>query len=218
MNRIDPETIAKQTGHDIRSINFIFVVGSHLWGTDDQSSDYDILVVLNRYDKNKISTHIRIDGIGIDVSVISDSYYRQRILEGAFLEFITLFIPEKFVIYRKTEKYLDLLKELKPQVFRQKILSETRDNLIVIKKLIERNNRKDIKQGIKKLIHVIRMVRLTVEYLKDQKIENLTICRDLYEQYYLYGYRYHGANWETVQLNVIKPLIEPLIKFLESES
>lgn len=158
------------------------------------------------------------DGIGINVSVISDSYYKQRILEGTFLEFITLFIPEEFVIYRKTEIYLDMLRELKPQILRQKILSETRDNLIVIKKLIERNNRKDIKQGIKKLIHIIRMVRLTVEYLKDQKIEDLMICRDLYEQYYLYGYRYHEANWGTIQLNVIKILIEPLIKILESES
>lgn len=77
----------------------VYLMGSRLWGTATENSDYDLIVVVRDLDsfeglKSAKSTH----GNLVDTTIITTKLYQERINNHDFLETVTLFLPKEYVL------------------------------------------------------------------------------------------------------------------------
>lgn len=72
----------------------VYVIGSRLWGTATEKSDWDLIIVSS---SPTISGKNSMHNSDIDATVYSVLEFEQKLKEHSFLEVICLFLPKQYV-------------------------------------------------------------------------------------------------------------------------
>lgn len=201
------DSYLKSINHKSSDILTIFLLGSRLWQTNNEKSDYDIMVILNSKLKvinDPTSTHINSSKYKIDLTIMSEMMYINRISEGRFLEFVTLFMPNHNIVFG--QRLDNHIKYIDNKTLINKTLQDCKDSMVIIRKFI---NRKVFDIAIKKIIHLIRMTHLVNKYVSNkEKCIDLTLGKDLYTYYVVnrgdYTFEY---NWTSIKEKLIIPYL-----------
>ena len=74
----------------------IYLLGSRLWGTSTESSDYDLMIICRDYTgQQSLHTH------NIDATVLDINEFNKRVKNYEFIETICTHLPNEFILLEK---------------------------------------------------------------------------------------------------------------------
>ena len=106
------ETISQKLKLNSSSIKNLYLIGSRLWGTANDKSDWDVMIVLDSDKASKSSMH----NSEIDATVYSQKEFLERLNKHEFLCVIAINLPEDW-------KWKEQIEFKKNFVLNKKILS-----------------------------------------------------------------------------------------------
>ncbi len=157
-SKMNIKTIASKLKINENEILNIYLLGSRLWGTAGPQSDWDFLIVLKSLPSGKATTH----NAEIDATLYSKEKFLENSKENSFLELLCRFLPQEYV-WRES---VDLKKEICviPKLLIKSVKEEADRDWNFAKKQIEKQN---IEKGKKILIHLLRMLQITIQILQN---------------------------------------------------
>lgn len=165
---IDIEQITKLTGLHEYKLKNIYIFGSTVYSTNDETSDIDILVIANT---SSPETEFKSDKLNIHV--LSEDRFRDGLKNHNIRNIECLLAPKKFIL--KEDIKIDL--EINEFGFRHAI-SHTNQNSWV--KGIKKINNGEIYIGKKSLFHSIRILIFAIQIGKVGYIENFSHANDIW--------------------------------------
>lgn len=133
----------------------VILVGSRLYGTNNEKSDYDYIVITEKTNGQTINKS------NINITLFSKEAYEESIKNQKMIVLESLFSPYKY-------NFIPFKYVLNEKLLRKK----TDEN---IKETIKRaKNNKDFKQAKKQLFHAIRTEVFKEQLLKKGKIDNFS--------------------------------------------
>ena len=101
-SKISASTVAKKLGIGETTVLGMYLYGSRLWGTANEQSDYDFLIVLKSADKACQTIHKG----NIDALCFSEVEFKRRLQAHAFLCVLCIcWLPEEWVWKRYSMKF-----------------------------------------------------------------------------------------------------------------
>lgn len=179
MNNIDIKKYILQDFHlkneDILSI---FTYGSRVYGTHNEESDYDFIIVMkneaiNRDDRDS-STH------NININLYSRSSFQELLTYHRHSAMECHFLPEEFIL--KNEVRYDFKFDIKKLI--ESISEKTSHCWVKSKKKFEVEKDRNVKTAKKSLFHCLRILDFGMQVAKYQKIVDYSSCNDLWEEIY----------------------------------
>jgi hypothetical protein len=162
----------------------IFPYGSHVYGTDNEHSDHDYIIVMKNgtlpsgaFRDNAISnSDYTIQGV-----VYSRSGFKHAVESYEIGALECFFLPEDKVIFRD-EKWMKLIKldNWKEKAMVDAIIRKASDSRHYAN-MASKNGDKE--RGIKSMYHAFRILRFGIQLKKHQKIVNYSECNGMYDEF-----------------------------------
>lgn len=186
---LDKKDITKTIfqNYDKLGIQHVIIRGSWIYGSQDEQSDTDILVIVTEEivpDKdipetkegelvNEQASTLKYEIDNLDIAIISLSNYQKNVNDHCVSAVETMFIPEEFILFGNLEKIKeDFLSKMQIPVIR-KYFSKISDHAWNrgCKKLIhEKDNAKEHRIGKKSIYHSLRYFVCAIQICKYKKI------------------------------------------------
>ena len=178
-SKLNVSTALSKLSLNDKDVLGVFLIGSRLWGTAHEQSDYDLIVVLkngNKEGKGKWSIH----NTNIDATCFSKEEFSSRLSQHAFLCLVPYLISSPF--RWKFAKQMPSLPKLDRKLLYAATEKEARRDWQIAKKKAEK---KQMKEAKKVLLHSMRMLRICLQYAEkggDPKV-NIWCVEDLYKRF-----------------------------------
>lgn len=182
---------------DEKLIFNIYWYGSHIYGTNNDNSDYDFMVViddrLEAFNDRELKTYDNL----INVHLETYSKFQEHLNDMKFKELEIYFLPEEYVLQsKKSFKYkLDLSK------LRKEISSKSNNSWAKAHKKLELNYEDDY-IGLKSLFHSLRILDFGEQIATNNCIDFSSVSHLYFDiiNHYNNGYR-----WQE-----LKDLFQPI--------
>mmetsp|Transcript_71897 Transcript_71897/g.166391 ORF Transcript_71897/g.166391 Transcript_71897/m.166391 type:complete len:214 (+) Transcript_71897:61-702(+) len=188
----------------------VYLLGSRLWGTAAQHSDWDVLIVTR-----KESEVHELNGQGVDAVIMGPETFIKRLGEHRFKELCTLWLPAEC---RLLEEFSPARRfELQPQVLYAHIAEESlRDWSRVEKYLRDHRDKESVRRGKKTALSTLRELLLCLQLVRDGRITDYGAANNIhFELRDLYS-----VEWESFDIefgNRYRGLVNELAKVCGTE-
>lgn len=152
----------------------VYVMGSRLWGTVTNSSDWDILIVHQCSDAPGHKTAHCGD---IDASLLHCDEYRKRLSEHHFLEIVTVWMPLEYVWKEKFDP--KTVFNLDPQVLLASVFTESERDWTMAQKVIRKAEQM---RGAKIIVHCFRELLLSTQIVEQGRIVDWRVATHYYDE------------------------------------
>jgi predicted nucleotidyltransferase len=189
---ISLEKVCSTLDIPVSDVLHAFVLGSRLWGTSNEDSDYDTYIVIKNTSAwaSRLSSQksfASIHSANIDAIVMLESNYTDRIRESGVFDLVTIWLPVDFVL--KTVGLLQWKPDLQALFAScDKVLKR---DLLMAQKHAE-NGKYD--KAKKVITHTTRMIMMATQIVQHGKVQDWKCANDLFE---LLRYSYHLNSWEA---------------------
>ena len=172
MAEVAADKILKTLGIDKPMVAGMFLVGSHLWGTARKDSDWDVVVIMkNNFKKGKSKKYVgdetetSIHNSNVDAWVISEKKFAEAVRKHRMYELMCLYVPieNRLINYSFPIKF-DIDAKI---LFDQTLSVYARD----WEKANKQGGKNNLKRAEKILLHCTRNLLLTLQLLRNGKIE-----------------------------------------------
>jgi predicted nucleotidyltransferase len=167
---------------------WIFLFGSHLYGTNIIGSDYDYVIV-----SDSVSDEKHIETTEIDIHIYSESKFRD-LLENHDIQTLECY----FQMDDELRGYLDF--KLDKWKLRKTVSSIANNSYVKCKKKLIDG---EIYIGLKSLFHSIRILDLGIQIAKNQQIDFTSKCDEYVKIMEI------GDDWDKIN-TIYKPIIKKL--------
>ena len=165
----------------------VYIVGSHLWGSCNQKSDWDLVIVTSDSKNTSINAHKG----NIDAWIVPVDEYFTFIAEHLIQALLTLWIPANLVLMKKLE--------FQPA---KKFCYSAKSMRAAIEKLYERDTRvagkhyskEDFVGGRKVVKHLVRQLGLCVQIIECGSIQDYTHFVEHHEHESVFT-----SSWKEIQ-------------------
>lgn len=163
-------------------IQVIILRGSWVYGTNDDFSDKDILVIVTEevvknveeekdQDMNEQDDIVKYEIGDLDIAIVSDKNYKKHLKHNCVRALEALSVPDKFVLFGNLDDYKKDLVIHMPAL--RKSFGKLCDNAWNrgCKKIIfEQDSEKEQRVGKKSLYHALRYLICAIHFVKHNKI------------------------------------------------
>jgi predicted nucleotidyltransferase len=178
--------ILKQNDYNIEDIVNIYLVGSYLFETNNENSDFDFsLIIKGDYFDGRRTLD---DGL-YNLNLYHVDYFKLLIKEQCVDALMCLWIPEKFKIFET--KNFDSLFRLNVKKLHQQFIHEASLNWNKAKGNFSKNK----KFSLKYVAHCFRKLMFAVQIWKNKKMIDYTAGNDYYKE--LFNQEYES--WKEIE-------------------
>jgi predicted nucleotidyltransferase len=223
---LSSDDVIRRLKLDKRSVEAIYLIGSRFWGTANERSDYDLIVILktapasqgkskskSRESKERVSVHHR----DIDATLLSFDEFGRRLASGRFVETLLLYWPDEFCIVRPSDRLRKLVRPSE-QLFLSAVVREAERDWRVAQKFCDKGNGA---RGRKTMAHCLRMMDLAVHefVLRDGGYNNAAPAIDfwrgaslvnrIYNDFaYVNDFESLRAEFDPTRVDLLKALVQ----------
>jgi predicted nucleotidyltransferase len=189
---------------NIKDIIYIFQYGSRVYGSNNEKSDWDFIVIINSSVKE---TQFISDDINITF------YNKERFIELrdehdiSVLEFLYLPIENKWLITQVQDDFNIYDFKINLTKLRNSISHISSNSWVKAKKKLIVENDRNLDVGLKSLFHSLRILNYGAQLAKNGKIINYAICNMYKENIFNYAEHYlniNNNNYEQLWLELEK--------------
>jgi len=153
----------------------VYLYGSQVYQTNNETSDYDFVVVIKNKLENKNNQEIR-NGL-YNIHLITEDNFQKNLSEHKIKEIECYFLPEEFKL-KETKKFNFKLNLSK---LREEISSKSNNSWVKAKKKMDISE-EDSYIGLKSLFHAIRIVDFGTQIAKFKTIKDYSSQNKLFFQ------------------------------------
>eukprot|EP00929_Paragymnodinium_shiwhaense_P058739 TRINITY_DN29429_c0_g1_i1.p1 TRINITY_DN29429_c0_g1~~TRINITY_DN29429_c0_g1_i1.p1 ORF type:complete len:235 (-),score=46.77 TRINITY_DN29429_c0_g1_i1:504-1142(-) len=169
-----------------------YVVGSRLWGTASEKSDWDVIIVTQSNGTAAESPLLENRRCReIDAMVMSVDVFTKRLQEHHFKEMCTLWLPEHCILRNR----LDLAKKfcLDKVTLSAQVLGQAQHDWKRVEKYIkDRGDKASFQQGKKTALAVLRELTLCLQLATTGTISDMGAANDIQEELQYF----YTADWD----------------------
>jgi len=195
----DVQRIISATNLNENSIKNIYFLGSRIYRTNNQDSDYDFTVVAQTNTREQMYN----DGL-YQIKVINIEKYNEDLFNCEFPTIEFRFLPK----YAKIKETINSQPEINLERLYSSLNNKINSNFNTLERYFSNNNSYYL---INKLIfHTLRILVFSIEIAKNKNIKDFTVANE----YYNFGNKYNFTSFEVL-LTYLLPEINRLKSELE---
>ena len=180
----------------------VYQFGSQVYGTNNENSDFDILIVIDNKINDKNNLEIR-NGL-YNIHLITEDNFKENLKKQKIKEMECIFLPNKFILQEKVKFVFKLNKEL----LREEISSKSNNSFVKAKKKMILDD-EETYIGVKSLYHSLRIVDFGIQIANNSKITNYEYKKQWNDILIMY---HNGSKW-----NDFKETYQPIFNKLMTD-
>jgi len=150
----------------------IYSYGSRVYGTYNNKSDYDYIVIV----KNKITEQFSNNKININYYTVEE--HQQRLDDNEISALETFYLDPTYII----KKTVDFKCKIDLSKLRHSLSAKSSNSFVKAKKKLTVQKDYDLNIGKKSLFHSFRIIYFGIQLAKFNKIADYSECNNLYNE------------------------------------